>query len=597
VSPRKKSVPADPAVAYSYLRFSSAKQAEGDSTRRQNELRDAWLAKTGVTLDTSLTLRDEGVSAFTGKHRTNPDRHALASFLELVRRGRIRRGSFLIVEALDRLSREDIRPALTLLLNLIEAGVRVVQLLPVEAVYDENVEPMALMMAIMELSRGHSESRMKSERVGGAWREKKRRARAGEAQKPTERMGNGSKVLTRSLPAWVEERGGKLHLIPERAAVVKRIFALAANGYGLTRIVRKLSEDKVPPFCDMVIVQGEDGKPRKKAPDGGRFGSGRWSRPYVYRILSDRRAVGEHQPRGADGKPSEEPIIGYYPPCITEAEWLAAAAGAKERKIKPGRVSAGRVNVFSGLLKNALEGDAYYLERRKEGHFVLINNNASNGQAGHRSFPFDTFEAAVLSMLKEVDPREVMGRDDGPDEVMALSGELAQIESKIAELEEELLRGDVAALARVLGRLESRKGEVAEQLAAARHKAAHPLSEAWGEFHSLTEALAAAPDPDDARLRLRSALRRVVESVWLLVVPRRRDRLAAVQVWFTGDGHRDYLLFNQTARGNQSGRTAGRWWARSLANTGLPALDLRRKADVKRLEADLLALDLDETKY
>ena len=143
--------PASAATAYSYIRFSSAEQARGDSLRRQEELRDAWLAKSGAVLDTSISLRDEGVSAFTGGHRQNPDRHALAAFLELVKRGRVPRGSFLVVESLDRLSREHIRPALTLMLNLIDAGVRIVQLLPVEAVYDEKVEPMALMMAIMEL--------------------------------------------------------------------------------------------------------------------------------------------------------------------------------------------------------------------------------------------------------------------------------------------------------------------------------------------------------------------------------------------------------------------------------------------------------------
>src|SRR6516162_6489361 len=128
------------ATAYSYIRFSHPDQAKGDSLRRQTAKRDAWLKKTGAVLDTALSLQDKGVSAFTGEHRANPERHALAAFLELVKQGRIAKGSYLIVESLDRLSREHIRPALTLLLNLIDSGIRVVQLLPVEAVYDEAVE-------------------------------------------------------------------------------------------------------------------------------------------------------------------------------------------------------------------------------------------------------------------------------------------------------------------------------------------------------------------------------------------------------------------------------------------------------------------------
>src|SRR5262245_59211221 len=116
-------------IAYSYLRFSKPDQAEGDSLRRQTADEDGpadWCRRNNVRLDTSITLRDCGKSAYTGAHRKNPDRHALAAFLKMVEDGKIPRGSYLIVENLDRLSREHIRPALTLLLNLIEAGVQIV---------------------------------------------------------------------------------------------------------------------------------------------------------------------------------------------------------------------------------------------------------------------------------------------------------------------------------------------------------------------------------------------------------------------------------------------------------------------------------------
>src|SRR5262245_58222501 len=95
-----------PATAYSYLRFSSPAQADGDTVRRQSALRDDWLRRhSHVTLDQSLILADRGVSGFTGEHRTNK-KHHLARFLDLVRRGRVAAGSYLIVENLDRLSRE-----------------------------------------------------------------------------------------------------------------------------------------------------------------------------------------------------------------------------------------------------------------------------------------------------------------------------------------------------------------------------------------------------------------------------------------------------------------------------------------------------------
>src|SRR5215468_2983312 len=165
------------AVAYSYIRFSTRERAKGDSLRRQCEAAQRWCERNKVRLDEALTFRDLGKSAYLGDHRKNPDRFALAAFLKLVQDGRVPRGSYLIIESLDRLTREHVRAGLTLLLGLIEAGVRVVQLSPSELVYDERSDEMGLMLAIVELSRGHRESKRKSDLVGPAWRAKKEAAR------------------------------------------------------------------------------------------------------------------------------------------------------------------------------------------------------------------------------------------------------------------------------------------------------------------------------------------------------------------------------------------------------------------------------------
>jgi len=94
--------------AYSYLRFSTKEQALGDSERRQVDACRAYCAKNNLTLDESL--RDPGVSAFRGKHARVG---ALAKFLDAIQAGKVEQGSLLIVEALDRLSREEVMAALT----------------------------------------------------------------------------------------------------------------------------------------------------------------------------------------------------------------------------------------------------------------------------------------------------------------------------------------------------------------------------------------------------------------------------------------------------------------------------------------------------
>jgi DNA invertase Pin-like site-specific DNA recombinase len=465
-SPRAKPTPS---VAFSSARFSTPAQADGDSLRRQTEAAKKWCEANGATLDVSMTLRDLGKSAYLGEHRKNPDRHALAAFLKLVEGGQVPRGSALIVESLDRLSREHVRPALTLLLNLIEAGVRVVQLIPVEAVYDENVEPMALMMAIMELSRGHSESAVKGDRMGAAWANKRARARA------------GGHVLTKKLPAWVECRDGKLVLNPEKAEAVKRVFALAAAGYGHSLIVQKLTADEVPPIS---------ARP--------------WSRAYVGKILRDRHAIGELQPRTRDGKPDGPAIPDYYPRAVTGTEFDLARAGAADRQKRPGR-SGKNVNVFAGILKQAGCGASFYysavnrpLAGGKPNRVALLSTAESN-QGNGVSVRYELFEKDVLDHLREIDPTEILGKSAEEDETVALRAERSRLEGQIARLEKELETGNVDAITRVLRKLEPKLAAVTSELAEARQRAARPADRAFGEMQTLAGASASAKDPNEVR--------------------------------------------------------------------------------------------------
>jgi DNA invertase Pin-like site-specific DNA recombinase len=562
-----------PPLAYSYIRFSTPEQAKGDSLRRQTEAAAAWCKRNGVRLDTSLTLHDLGKSAFRGQHHKD-DKHALGAFIRLAESGRVPEGSYLIIERLDRLTREDVNDALELFLRL-KKLVRIVQLSPVEVTHDRHSNPMQLMMALVELMRGRDESQAKSERNGAAWVVKRDAARAGADQPPRKKDGRVTKAMTGRLPAWVEDRGGRLRLIPGRAAAVRRVFELAAAGYGQALIIRRLNGEGVRPF-------------------DGPGCSGTWLRAYVAKLLRDRRVVGELVPCSRGGK-AGPPIAGYYPAAVGEELWQAARIAVTGRDSRPGgRRTRKHVHLFSGLLSDARDGGSMYCHGRGGKTFVI---NAA-GLEGHKravTFPLDVLERGLLSCLREVDAADVLGKDDGPDEVMALSGELAGLEARIGELEAELLgEGEVPAIARALRALEARRKDRAARLADARQKAASPLSEAWGEAKGLLGALDAAPDQADARLRLRAALRRVVEGVQLLIVPRGRGRLCAAQVCFGGGGCRDYLVHYEPPQGNAAAKKPGGWRARALKEVGVPegAVDLRKRSHAKAMERELESFDL-----
>ena len=89
--------------AFSYSRFSSPEQRKGDSLRRQVEASRKFAQAHGLELDEGLS--DIGISAYRGANRY---KGALARFLQLVREGKVPKGSFLLVESLDRLSREQV---------------------------------------------------------------------------------------------------------------------------------------------------------------------------------------------------------------------------------------------------------------------------------------------------------------------------------------------------------------------------------------------------------------------------------------------------------------------------------------------------------
>ncbi len=110
-------------LVYSYIRFSTPEQSKGHSLQRQLEYAQHYAATHGLTLDDSLSMRDEGLSAY---HQTNIKKGALGAFLKAVEDELIPSGSVLIVEALYRLSRAEPIQSQALLSQIINAGITVV---------------------------------------------------------------------------------------------------------------------------------------------------------------------------------------------------------------------------------------------------------------------------------------------------------------------------------------------------------------------------------------------------------------------------------------------------------------------------------------
>src|SRR4051812_41762779 len=154
--------------AYSYLRFSTPEQSKGDSYRRQTSLAADYAQRHNLELDTQLTFHDLGVSAFRGD---NAETGRLADFHEAVRVGLVPQGSYLLVESLDRLSRQTARKAFRALEDICEAGIVVVTLSDSREYTREALDsdPTSLLMSILIFMRANDESATKARRLKAAW--------------------------------------------------------------------------------------------------------------------------------------------------------------------------------------------------------------------------------------------------------------------------------------------------------------------------------------------------------------------------------------------------------------------------------------------
>src|SRR5258708_30648765 len=186
--------------AYSYIRMSTQTQLQGDSLRRQLEASEDYANQNGLTIDTTLSFKDIGYSAFDG---TNIERGGLGKFLDAVKRGVVETNSTLIVESLDRLSRQKVRVALQMFLDLLNNGINIVTLMDGRTYTTDATDNIELISSILIMSRANEESVTKSKRVGAAW------------QKNRNNIPNRN--LTRTCPGWLQPHPSKkgFDLIPK----------------------------------------------------------------------------------------------------------------------------------------------------------------------------------------------------------------------------------------------------------------------------------------------------------------------------------------------------------------------------------------------
>lgn len=491
-----------------YIRWSSAEQSKGSSLERQRADCRAHAERHGWNVVQELI--DDGVSAFKGRHASVG---MLSGFVDAVENGEHPGGVVLLVEKLDRLSREEPGRVFLWMMRMTEAGVTIATV-DGDRRYSRGTFDMAsIIEVVVKAQLSHEESAKKASRLSAAWAAK--RAKVADGQQL---------VMTRRAPAWlaVEGEPARFVLIEERAAIVRRIYEETIAGLGKHTIARRLNEDGVPTF--------------------GRAAG--WHSSYIQKILTTATVLGAMQPgskaRGEARTLIGDPIEGYYPAVVDADLHARAQASMAQRSRRVAGKGRRLVNLLGGLAKCGECGERMTfrgkgLKPRADGSMVqedyLICDSYQRGRgcANGLHFNYSFWEAVILDAILA----DAIGdrHFSAPREVRRIEVELAEQERTLAasvakaatalELVVETGRAETKALwQRLVAEVDQHKAVVeAKRAELTRLRGVTPPE----VHHQRIAALRASlrDDDEDARFQARA---KVMEALHDLVIAVRFKR-------------------------------------------------------------------------
>lgn len=399
--------------AVSYARCSDVEQKKGGSISRQQEGHRDAAAENGWKMVSEIS--DEGRSGFHGHHRKASG--ALGKFeAEAVAGQHV--GRVLIVEHLDRLSRETAQKTWSLICKLHEAGVSIYTRKGRKLYLAGQELPFFDIMEILYTAHGNNqESQKKSEHIEREWVKRRERAKANKT------------ALTKLVEPWIivgEDRTMKLD--GTRSALVLRWFEMADAGAGAKTIADTMEREGVPTWPRFA------GRAPKK-----------WGRTFIGRVLRNRAVIGEFTP--TVGGIRQEPWTEHFPACVPADLFARVNHSAPIRKAaSKGLRSEKIVNLLSGLAccrecgtrleyrRGRREGARWtnpqgktYSHRRDCGSLVCPLSRANGNKCSNRRYlAYLTFEDSLLDACLH------LALDD---DAFSNRGEVSRLNVTIAEKE------------------------------------------------------------------------------------------------------------------------------------------------------------------
>lgn len=499
--------------AISYVRFSSSKQELGASYARQTNLCEEYCRRNHLELDPKY-YEDLGVSGWTGENATEG---ALSKLIENVESGKIEKGTWLIVESLDRLGRQEVRRAMELFLSLLRLGLNIVTIKD-NQVYlhdahpdrkDKDSEMNEILISVMVMSRAREESDNKSKNVRDGLKNRKKQA------------SETKRVITSNVPHWLKVEGvgdnRKIVVIPERVKVVKEIFRLSnEEDHGASIIAKTLQANGVPIWSPKRNVKGA------------------WTIGYINSILSNVSVLGIYEDK-------DTTIPSYYPKIISLKDFdLAQVKKVTRSKRKAGRTpTRGKTsNILSGVVKCTCGASLHYTTCNRGTNLWEYLTCAA--RCGMPNIRYQDVEAAVILNVPEVDWTSIREGQMNKREQQEIQNEatgmkIATLQKKLEDLETLIIEDPSKILAQAIAKVERNMEELAKQIL--------PFEEIdHDDFSAVTEAMKAMgkeggiKDPD-ARRRFAKAIRTNLKRITVFTpeTSRRKYKSIAIELLCADD--------------------------------------------------------------
>lgn len=501
-------------IAYSYNRFSTKEQAEGTSEQRQDDAAARICRQEDWHLDRKLI--DPGTSGYRGKHRRKGH---LKAFLDLIKARVVKPGSWLIVEEINRLTREHPLDGLDLVKAIVHAEVGICVVHPFNKFTKQNIGELTNFLGlVLEIVRGHESSREKERWGRDYWR--------------IHRQAIGKELYSPALPAWLEEKNGKPVVNSEKAATVRKILQMVLDGLGAGLICRKLNAEKVPH-----IAKGWNKRTGKK-----------WQPSYVHLITRNQAIIGTLQPceckydeQGNYKRiPIGKAVPDYFPVPFdgAVAMFRKVQRVLDSRKGTRGRISDRVTNLFSGLTYcNGTKFTVNYKGTMKDGsHYIYLSAPKEEEQVG--IIPYPPVENALLIWIKDI---QLVQADENA--MAELEVRKKELQHKITGLKERMkMRSDIEEYYDLL---EEAKDELKAIQTELEETNATEANQAIIQSKQLVKLLEGCEDDierNDIRLRLRQVVANVIRRIDLHSEGRNWKRISIKVKLRSGDTKDIFLL-------------------------------------------------------